>query len=381
MRVGILTLPPAFNYGGILQVYALQTVLKSIGVDSVVLDRRFSKKKDLKQYLIDLKRMIWPHLPFFHKRYSYDSRKKEFYSSRYKPFVEFINSRLYITPPIYDSVLLKEQIKDNSIGCVIVGSDQVWRPQCSPCLPDYFLSFAKENYKLRKISYAASFGTDKCEYNEDEIERYRELLQLFDNVSVREDSAVNMCLEYFGVNAIQVLDPTLLLPSNHYKELCHKSGNCSYLKGHRILSYMLDKTDEKRLVVSKVKQKLGTDDVYEVPIDKEVNISIERWLHLFYTADYVVTDSFHGCVFSILFNKSFIAIGNGKRGFTRFSSLLKVFELQGRLILDNMPLVDVDKVFTDINWDRVNSILVKQRKESLDYLLYSLYDKCAIQED
>ena len=63
------------------------------------------------------------------------------------------------------------------------------------------------------------------------------------------------------------------------------------------------------------------------------------------------------------------------------NALLKVFELQGRLILDNMPLVDVDKVFTDINWDRVNRILVKQRKESLDYLLNSLYDTCAIQKD
>lgn len=378
MKVGILTLPPTFNYGGILQVYALQTVLKSIGIDSVILDRRFSKKKDLRQFLIDVKRIIWPRLPFFYKRYSYDSRKKEYYNSEYEPFVEFINSKLHITPPIYNSLFLKKQIENIGVECVIVGSDQVWRPQCSPCLSDYFLSFAKKNRRLKRMTYAASFGTDKCEYRDDEIERYRDLLQLFDNVSVREDTAVNMCLEYFGVNAIQVLDPTLLLSSNHYIELCRKSCICKNLKGHRVLSYMLDNTDAKRLVVSRVGQKLNTDDVYEIPIDKGIYLSIERWLHLFYRAEYVITDSFHGCVFSILFNKPFIAIGNSERGFARFSSLLKVFNLRERLIFGDMLLSDEDKLFNEINWDKVNCILVKQRKKSLDYLLNSLYDTCAI---
>ena len=87
MKIGILTLPPSFNYGGILQAYALQKTLQLKGFDTVILDRRFKKKITLLQLLIDIKRIVWRCIPLLRKHYLYDKRKKEYYSARYKPFV------------------------------------------------------------------------------------------------------------------------------------------------------------------------------------------------------------------------------------------------------------------------------------------------------
>lgn len=379
MKIGILTLPPTFNYGGILQAYALQKTLQLKGFDTVILDRRFKKKITLLQLLIDIKRIVWRCMPILRKHYLYDKRKKEYYSARYKPFVEFVNSRLRISQPLYSTDQLRDYIFKNGINCIIVGSDQVWRPQCSPCLSDYFLSFIRDGKKIIKVAYAASFGIANCEYDEFEKKRYGNLLQQFDRISVREDVAVRICEDFSGIVPLQVLDPTLLLPSNHYLTFFQKFGLCDKKKVHKIVVYILDKTSYKDNVIANVGEYMQTDDIFEIPINTNEFISISDWLRLFYEAEFIITDSFHGCVFSIIFNKPFIAVGNKVRGISRFTSLLKELKLQERLVLDD-EMFHQSSINKEINWEEVNNILNCRKSESLNFLLDSVYGNKILRE-
>lgn len=374
-RIGILSLPPSFNYGGILQVFALQFFLREKGVNSIIIDRRFPRKITLIQTLIELKKIIFLCIPTLREKYSYDKRKREHFNSKYKHFINFINTKLNISQPIYSTKRLKQFIYDNDINTIIVGSDQVWRPQCSPNISDYFLKFIESNDTIKKISYAASFGTDNIEFNENEISEISKLLKKFNFVSLREISGVRNCKSVYGVNAQISLDPTFLLSTADYNKLINKTIDKHIDGNGGVVTYILDTSQENDMIISSLLSKIGYSNKNDLlSTENGVFISIEKWLSKIKNAQFVITDSFHGCVFSIIFNKPFVAIGNHSRGITRFNSLLSQFGLEDKLIVDK-NIINYDYLLSPIDWNKVNTILEVKKKSSIDFLLSSLYDK------
>lgn len=353
MKIAVLTLPLHGNYGGIIQNYALQTVLQQMGHNV--------KTINLKKSLLGKKYDI----SFITKTVTEKSRAK-------RHVRRFINGHISLTPPIYNK---KQLIKTDftEFDAVIVGSDQVWRVRYAyPDIYTYYLDFIKDK-NIKKIALSASFGTDAVEYSDEQIRRCGEYLKDFDIVTVREDSALDLINNVYRWTCrrppLHTLDPTMLLPKEHYTELTAKYYNKD--NSGRLFYYVLDMTEEKRNLINRISADLGikpftvmrkTHRWYKSLKDKTIP-PLEEWLEAFHQASYIFTDSFHGCVFSILFNKEFIAFGNKKRGMNRFHSLLRGFNLLDRLICSEEEF-DSGLYERTIDWTSVNSTLDNERAKA-----------------
>ena len=368
MKIGILTQPLHNNYGGLLQCFALQTVLKRMGHEPWVIERVSWKEQSWLNSAKNIVKFI------LGKSDCLLSNRLQKDISRYThSFVETnISPR---TLKCYTSYSLKQECTKMDFGGYVVGSDQVWRPCYSPCITNYFLDFAKD-WQVRKIAYAASFGVDEWEFSKRETAVCSDLLRLFDAVSVRESSGVELCQEYLNrFDAVHVLDPTMLLNQTDYEKLVH-TANESKSSGS-LFCYILDEAVEKRMLINEIAEKTGlipftcmpdvqptASNIRTIGVEPCTYPSPTKWLRSFMDAKMVVTDSFHGCAFSIIFNKPFWVIGNKERGMSRFSSLLKLFALESRLI----NLHENISFSSDIDWAFVNELRQKLKMLSMDFL-------------
>lgn len=372
MKICILTQPLEANYGGLLQAYALQTVLKRMGHEVWTEDRHPARPSFSEVIKSKVRILLGP------------IRHRYYPTERYTRIIrtntdKFIHDYIRTTEPIYSND--KHEFQKYDFDTYIVGSDQVWRPRYSPYLPNYFLDFAR-GQNVKRIAYAASFGTDKWEFSDSQTRLCANLAKEFDAVSVREDSGVKLCADYLGINAEQVLDPTLLLERSDYIDLLGKD-NIKKSDKKALFQYTLDDTPEKTQIAGLVRELLciEPDSVSQVSINnfsyvgpQRINEcvlpSVQTWIQSFIDADFVVTDSFHGTVFSIIFNKPFIIIPNSNRGQTRFSSLLKLFNLQDRMVKSLETVVDV--VEQPINYNEIQYRLDEERRKSLSFLVKAL---------
>lgn len=376
MNIAIITLPLHTNYGGLLQAYALKHTLEQQGhkVDVIDLKDKMPAPKGLKAPFIYLRRMasvIFKGTEVFReKRYA---RELPVVAANTSKFVDG-----YISPRMVNEY---KDIKKGEYDAFVVGSDQVWRPLYFRNIEDAFLRFA-EGWDVRRIAYAASFGTDRLEYEYTQLEACGTLLEQFDAVSVREDSAVQMCEEWLDYEgAVHVADPVMLLETSELAELVKRAGES---EGHpaagRILTYILDPSKEKSAAVDFI-SRVSSAQVYdasvnpysrELPLNERVVPSVEKWIAGFAEADFVVTDSFHGCVLSILLHKKFLAVGNSRRGMARLSSLLNMFGLEGRLVHGIDPEDDGEYFLSDIDWEAVEEKLKAFREHSEKFLVDAL---------
>lgn len=363
MKILILTLPLHINYGGILQAFALQKFLELNGHQSFIVSVN-SKKNNFISYLKYTLKIL-----LFQKKKEFISYSKYlFYVTNHSKDIDsFIHNNMNV---VHFSRFneINYFIINKNIDTIIVGSDQVWRSEYTNDVSNYFLSFLDSTICVNKKSYAASFGLDEWKLSEQQTNICRKLLSDFSKVSVREESGFFLCQKYFGVTPQIVLDPTLLLMKEDYIV----ATGCKSLNVNqkRLFSYILDSTDEKEKFVESLvdKYKLIHDKLSNYFFDiKQKLPSVESWLLHFYLADCIVTDSYHGCVFSIIFNKRFIAINNSHRGSGRFISLLKSLGLQNRLVL-NIDNSTQDLLFDDIDWNMVNHRLKQMREHSSDFL-------------
>lgn len=373
MKIGILTQPLHTNYGGLLQAYALQVVLKKMGHEVWTIDRQFKDISTLIKVLSIAKRLILKfifHKPVVIRTWSTTSEKQAIAKNTNR----FIKENIQITKKI-DTSKKMSILNKYQFEAYIVGSDQVWRPEYSPCLENYFLDFLVNENKARRIAYAASFGIDQWEFSPNQTAQCALLAKQFNEISVREDSAVTLCKEYLDVDAIHVLDPTMLLTKEDYIRLVEKD-NIPKSKG-TLMTYVLDSSPEKKEIIQNIAKELNLIPFSVMPektfpeagynrIPACVYPPVTEWIRGFMDADFVFTDSFHGTVFAIIFNKPFIAIGNEDRGLTRFNSLLKTFNLEYRLISDLSNLND-KLIYKEINWERINLLLNKKRKQTNDF--------------
>lgn len=355
MRIGINTQMLATNYGGILQNFALQKVLKNLGHEVVTFD---IGKYSWFEWIIDsskvLVKKILGRKSTFNKSPIYRKKIES-------PLRRFVYKNISLTTP-RTKFLHRGLISKYAIDTIIVGSDQVWRPCYNKRIEDMFLAFAQED-KVRKIAYAASFGTDFWEFTPFQTKICSSLAMNFHAISVREKTGVELCDKYLGVKATHVLDPTLLLSVEDYTTLCTSIPK----RAPFVFAYILDKGDAIETKIRAFAASQGLDCVI-LSAGREIdhNDSIEKWLSNFRDAKYVITDSFHGTVFSIIFNKDFSVIGNSQRGNSRFSSLLDLLGLQDQFLLD------FSCIPCSVNWKHVSAVLDVAKQESLSWLISSL---------
>ena len=363
MKIGIVTLPLHANYGGILQVYALQTVLERMGHRVALIDRTlYWGAGPVRRTLVYANRLLKMAL----------GKKIDFFRERKADELRRI-------PRQYTDIFIRKHI-------------------------NAFLAFA-EGWKIGRIAYAASFGTDTWEYTPEETEECSRLAKSFDAVSVREESGIALCRKYLGVDAVQTLDPTLLLQKDDYDALidtCPAETRCSgtpaeagcsgspagtndfrisaapdVSKAPVIVFYILDSTPEKMAVARNLSESLGMEAVsinsryedHSAPAEERIQPPVEYWLRSIRDAGFVLTDSFHACVFSIIFRKPFAVIGNEGRGMARFTSLLSEMGLTDRLIRPDISAEALASLAKSaIDYDAVHAALAKLQRESLSFL-------------
>ena len=359
MKICILTQPLGTNYGGVLQAFALQKALKDMGHDATTLRwlpltpgnpvktlRRF-----LARYVKGNKDVVYFN---YEKQLHYTFRELE----------RFVDEQLDCT--VAHAPLMQGDM--SGFDAYVVGSDQVWRPMYSPFIPNFYLDFLGDA-PAKRIAYAASFGVDSWETDEKTTAIIRPLAQQFDSISVREESGVRLCSEKLGVRAEVMPDPTLLLTAQDYLPLCGLDQTTSE---PYIAAYILDKGEREQRFVERLSQKQGLPVRYLGQLDWIHGVdSIESWLDGFARASFVITNSFHGTVFSLLFGKNFLTIKNSHRGATRFTSLLGTVGLQDRLLDVSMPDVGVPDV-PEIDYRTIEEKLAALRQLGRSFLQNNL---------
>lgn len=364
MKVAILTQPLHSNYGGLLQNYALQSVLKDMGHEVITIDRHISRSENVVKNLA--KRILQIIRPSFDVSLLTKSQKAVLSRLQH----QFIEQNINHTSRIYSQDFFNAYVTKHPMDAYIVGSDQCWRPCYSANIYNYYLDFVKDDSK--KIAYAASFGVDTWEYNEDITSVVSKFAKNFDSISVREQSGVALCAERLGVKASWVLDPTMLLGKDGFLKFVSPKKNEGY-----VLDYLLEESEDTRKLVQSIKDKMKASEVRSnlaspifrrgESIKSHQNISVEQWLSNIYNASYVVTDSFHGAVFCILFNVPFVVKLNSVRGNARLESLLADFDLTDCIC---QSLQDI--TIRNFDWERINSHLAVRQKESRDFLYKAL---------
>lgn len=373
-KIAILTLPLHSNYGGLLQAFALQKALTSLGHESLLINNETSNYPNWRKRISFVKQKVFQLIKGGSViRPDLTSKKdKKIIGAHSAKFVEQYINKTGLVPAIFNF----EDVKSYNFEGYVVGSDQVWRPNYTPSIATYFYDFLKSNSSVKKISYAASFGVDHWQYSPQETENCSKLAKMFNAISVREDSGITLCQENLNVDAVKVLDPTLLIDKREYEVLV-ENAQLKKPKG-RLFTYILDRSASNIEMEEKAAKYLNTNHFTAMPRKDMQNISasnineyifppVEEWINGFMSAEYIITDSFHGTLFSIIFNKKFISIGNKRRGLSRFTSILKQLGLENRLLLDVKDFTP-ELLNEEIDWLSVNNKLDTEKRKSYKFL-------------
>ncbi len=359
--VGIYGLWFGNNYGSMVTYYALSQVMESLGYTYAMISNPLGGKVD-------------------HEKLG-----------RSDP-IRFAMERYNITPFL---PLSRMGELNDTFDTFVIGSDQMWNYFLSrPCGQSYYLDFANDS--KRKISYATSFGSSVYRGPADEKKRTQHSLSRLDAVSVRDDFSQKLCREEFNVDAVQVLDPVFLCPVEGYHRLIDEVdvpggvlGSALTENDDFIFAYILDpnaaigrsiqtiaeKTGKKVIVVfNQVGNMEALRDRLEITggdVRFVFDVTVKEWLYLFSNAKFVLTDSFHGTCFSVIFKKPFISMKNELRGGKRFTFLLEGFGLTDCLISSPQEFVTkFDEMTLDykIDYDEVDRLSRPEKERCMNWL-------------
>jgi hypothetical protein len=365
MKVAIITLHRVFNYGSVLQAYATQKVIESLGHEAEVIDYITEQRTN---------RILFLSVPDFIKKdflhkYTYTMLKSISVLMKKASFGRFINQNIKLTKQKY--ITAQDLKKDPPAADVYVtGSDQVWNSQYNKGIDKgFFLEFAPD--KCKKIAFVSSFG--KGELSPEESGETKRLIHRYNAISVREDTALEILegLEYS--NAVCLIDPTLQIEREHWFELAAKR----LVKEKYLLLMLLYNEDNGAAeYAQKIAQQRGLKVVkisweYKKPSGVDLLMthrSPQEFLSLFQHAEFVVTNSFHGLAFCLNMNKQFIVVPRNEFN-TRIESLLRLVHLEDRMISEVSQLTVVNKL---IKYDTVNSILDDERQRAKLFLSEAL---------
>lgn len=377
-KICVLTQPLWNNYGALLQAWALQRVISKAGYE-VVTDRFPKRFPSFWANNIDRAKRIVAHYLLGRKSVN----PFPFYPSErdWKTISEntetFVQNNIS-TIDFFEGNVFPSESNIAKFDTFIVGSDQVWRDSYGR-VESYFCDFAKGKNK-KQISYAASFGLSSWQFDAKRTENLVRLATDFQAISVREDDAVALCDKYLKKEALNVLDPTLLLNSEDYDRLIEKA-DLSESEGDMMV-YILDKNQEKQDLIDKVSRKLNLKAFTVMPdkvLGKDtrrcdsrcVYPKVEKWLKGFKDSKFVLTDSFHGMVFAIIYRKPFAVIANKKRGVSRFTSLLSSLGLEDRLFFESAAM-NLESVAMNLDFDKAERRLFEMKTLSLQFLISNL---------
>ena len=368
LKASVITLHTVDNYGSVMQTYATQQVFKYLGYDVEFVD--YWRKDNLPQYRAEkllesstLQKLkpIWGMCGFTQKITVF--LLKKVLEHKKSPMWEFLEKHVQMTPKRYSS--FEELMENPPVADVyITGSDQVWNSIWNQGIDRaYFLDFAPKDKP--RIAFSASIGRESLD--EDEILETRELLEKYKAISVREQSAVYL-LDSMGIESTLILDPTLMLDADAWRELAApmKQGK-PYL-----LIYQLNPNGQMDEYAERIAKRKGWAVVrigFGQSDRKKVGTcvmlpSVEEFLGFFCNAACVLTDSFHATAFSLNLGTDFISILPRRFG-TRIESLTRLTGTKDRVLLSYDDLEIIDK---SIDKETVRHILEEERKKGFDFL-------------
>ncbi|EDX73568.1 hypothetical protein MC7420_3742 [Coleofasciculus chthonoplastes PCC 7420] len=360
MKVGILTFHNTTNYGATLQAYALSTIIGSQGHDVEIIDYCPYKvekyyKKDL--YFIDKNRRL--------NRRIFDNLLK-YYKTR-----KFLVSKTNISKKKYATSAELKKI-NSSYEVVVCGSDQIW------CIDSfrgfdsaYFLDFIDNKTDIIKISYAASFGHTM------RLRNYRELIcQLISNfsaISVRDANSRRLLKEECNEQAVKVLDPTFLIEYDEY--FLDKKFKKEYLLIYIISGITLEqKTFIKFIANYKNLEIISVGKYVDIATKNIIGIGPKEWINYFSHASYIMTNTYHGTIFSILFRKPFIVLDTLNKA-NKINDLLKDFNLENRLNSKSNFIENFNKNILDIEYSLIEEDINQAISNSKNFLKTTINSK------
>lgn len=364
MKIGILTFHNALNYGAALQAYALSFFLHNKGHDVEIIN--YINAKMLKELDVwDQVRSIHNPIDKAYALFRVPIRKKQ-----RVVFDSFLKSKVKLSGPIISSSAQLESISER-YQAILVGSDQVFNINGTGGDLNFFLKFYHGNGK--KVAYAPSFGLLKVEDNL--AKEIGSLLISFDALSVRDASSVSVVRSLTGLEPQIVLDPTLLIDETEW----HRFAIHPKISKRYILVYSFGSTHLEALAEAKAREidgvVLNVNRLFPALSDRVLRVispSVQEFVGLFSGAEYVVTNSYHGLMFSLIFKKQFSLFINEYQGAegtnTRFFSLGQKLGISSsiRQIKDGLP-------DSFLEYESVHNIIKTWRKESGDYLINALY--------
>lgn len=381
--LGLATPFKTQNYGTKLQAFAMQNIFTGLGYDVEIISHTYvsGKKQKLKNLFSAKKVLVYIKRKKQSRKNLSNSRYAQCVSERNSAFDRFTNKYLPSTRNFSSLENLKNYSK--RYDAVICGSDQVWLPvQIQSGY--YSLSFVPEN--IRKIAYAPSFGISSVDKRDEKM--YKDFLCKMDFLSCREQSGCEIIKKLTGRNAQIVLDPTLLADKAVWDKL---SGNTPVVDGNYIFCYFLGSNPEHRSKAKELSKLTGCKLVSLPHVDSFVeadenyadltlcDIAPDEFVNLIKNAKYICTDSFHGSVFSTIFEKEYFVFerfaSNDKQSTnTRIYSLLTSLKLTDRLIKnENLNSIEwQNEIYKKIDYKTVNECLSNLRKSSFDYIKNSL---------
>lgn len=352
-KAEIVTFHCVPNYGAVMQAYALQEVLKQYIKNVEILDYRpqqlTKEYKTLSFYSIfSLLSTLWSSMPYMRKKSKFD---------------KFMKEKMVLSTEKGDK---DSMFKDLKTDLVVLGSDQVWNPDITGGFNNMYFGSIPSNFKFKVISYAASMG--KSNFTEEEKSDMKKLLLNIDKISVREPDARNIVDDILDrKESSVVVDPTILAGKDYFEPLVQEVKEEPY-----VLLYSLNGYSETEALAKKISKyfnlKLIELSGRRKPLIKKKHKAMYDagpidFISYIANASYVVTDSFHGSVFSLLFHKNILTVPHKSRG-SRTKNLMSIVNLNDRLI-DHF---DKNVINKEIDWDLVEKKLDVEREKSLKFI-------------
>ncbi len=352
------------NYGSILQTYALQEAIKtSLNLEPVIIDYcpdlfRNSEPSNPLAIIKDKDSDLYRACEFLAE----DIRENE------RKIRKFIREYYHYTSVTYYGENFNNTLNDENLSGYVCGSDAIWSYEYFKTFDDAFYGNHECMKQTYTVSYAASFG--ETIFTDDQRMIMLELMKNYKAIGIRESTELLNISNHVNVSVKRVLDPTLLLSVEDYKRIMSVR-----LIGTPYLLIYSRRYDENLYKMAEIISRERNLQIVEISLDirhsmKHIlmySAGVEEFLSLIYNADYVITNSLHGTIFSILMNKNFYV-------FSRIHGDIKIDELLTLLGLSDRKIngcVSEDEI-TDIDYDIVNKVLIKERTLSRDFLVDSL---------
>lgn len=361
-KIGILTFHSAYNYGAVLQCYALQQTLSELGGQVEIIN--YVPSYLMKEYrLFDISRIEKESFVKFAKGMVREILCFPIRLKRKLNFVKFQKEKLVLSRKITDKTQLQ------SYDVFIFGSDQIWNPKLTNGLDDMYLGqFGFPKQGKRYISYAPSM--EQINLNACQQDRFRQALGDFDAISVREVNMIKILQPLVQRNIECVIDPTLLASPKVWEKMVDKIEATEKY----VLVYQIRTCEDTVRIANVIAQQLGvkvqiiTTQIHRKSARNESQTdSPKEFLAKIKAAACVVTTSFHGTAFSLIFNRPFYCVSLGDGYDNRSKSLLESLDLQSRLLEKS-----ANPVFSEIEYSKVNEQLNESRRQSLNFLKRNL---------